>query len=65
LFGIRKRGKQQPLGAPLAGDEAERKGRSEPRIAVALREAALRLNAVTPEDFDAWVRPEAMLRPAG
>lgn len=30
-----------------------------------LREAALRLNAVTPEDFDAWVRPEAMLRPAG
>jgi len=30
-----------------------------------LREAALRLNAVTAEEFDAWVRPEAMLRPGG
>ena len=30
---------------------------------VTLREAALRLNAVTPEEFDAWVRPEAMLHP--
>jgi fumarate hydratase, class II len=28
-----------------------------------LREAALRLNAVTPEEFDAWVRPDAMLGP--
>jgi len=30
-----------------------------------LRDAALRLNAVTAEEFDAWVKPEAMLRPAG
>ncbi|MBX9750547.1 MAG: class II fumarate hydratase [Roseococcus sp.] len=28
-----------------------------------LREAALRLEAVTAEEFDAWVRPEAMLSP--
>jgi len=28
-----------------------------------LREAALRLNAVSAEEFDAWVRPEAMLHP--
>jgi fumarate hydratase class II len=30
---------------------------------VTLREAALRLGFVTPEQFDAWVRPEAMTRP--
>ena len=30
-----------------------------------LREAALRLGAVTAEEFDAWVRPEAMLKPDG
>ncbi len=29
-----------------------------------LRDAAARLGFVTPEDFDRWVRPEAMLRPA-
>jgi fumarate hydratase, class II len=28
-----------------------------------LREAALRLGYVTPEDFDRWVRPEAMIGP--
>ncbi len=28
-----------------------------------LRDAAARLNLVTPEDFDRWVRPEHMLRP--
>lgn len=28
-----------------------------------LREAALALDAVKPEDFDRWVRPEAMLGP--
>lgn len=28
-----------------------------------LRDAAARLGFVTPEDFDRWVRPEAMLRP--
>jgi fumarate hydratase class II len=30
-----------------------------------LRDAAARLGFVTPEDFDRWVRPEAMLRPGG
>ncbi len=30
-----------------------------------LRDAAARLGHVTPEDFDRWVRPEAMLRPEG
>ncbi|WP_424811747.1 class II fumarate hydratase [Roseococcus sp. YIM B11640] len=30
-----------------------------------LRQAALRLGAVGAEDFDAWVKPEAMLRPGG
>jgi fumarate hydratase, class II len=28
-----------------------------------LRETALALGLVTPEDFDRWVRPEAMLGP--
>ncbi|BDG71133.1 class II fumarate hydratase [Roseomonas fluvialis] len=30
-----------------------------------LRDAAARLGFVTPEDFDRWVRPEAMLHPGG
>ncbi len=28
-----------------------------------LRQAALRLGSVSAEDFDAWVKPEAMLKP--
>ncbi|MBT7645869.1 MAG: hypothetical protein HN768_02320, partial [Rhodospirillaceae bacterium] len=30
-----------------------------------LKEAALALELMTSEEFDAWVRPENMVRPAG
>ena len=33
------------------------------REGLSLREAALKLGAVTGEDYDRWVRPEAMTRP--
>ena len=32
---------------------------------ITLKEAAARLGHVAPEDFDRWVRPEQMVRPAG
>lgn len=35
------------------------------RQEITLREAALKLGFVTPEQFDEWVRPEAMTQPGG
>ena len=44
-------------GAAEIAKKAHHEGRT-------LREAALALGYVTAEDFDRWVRPEAMIGPA-
>ena len=50
--------------APHIGyDKAAQVARQAHAAGLALRDAALQLGVVSAEDFDRWVRPEAMLRP--
>ncbi len=50
--------------APHIGyDKAAQVARHAHAAGLGLRDAALQLGAVSAEDFDRWVRPEAMLRP--
>jgi fumarate hydratase class II len=50
--------------APHIGyDDAARIARAAHANGATLREEAERLGLVSAEDFDAWVRPEAMLAP--
>jgi fumarate hydratase class II len=44
-------------------DEAARIAKKAHAENLSLRDAALALGSVTPEQFDAWVRPERMLAP--
>ena len=52
--------------APHIGyDEAARIAKKAHAEGTSLREAALSLGSVTPQQFDAWVRPEEMIRSRG
>lgn len=53
------------LNPHIGYDSAARIARLAHRKGVSLREAALELGLLTAEQFDAWVRPEAMTGPSG
>ena len=51
------------LGPRLGYDAAARIAKTAHEHGISLREAALQLRLLTAEQFDAWVRPEQMVRP--
>ena len=53
------------LNPRIGYDKAAAIAKKAHRDGTTLREAALALGHVTAEQFDAWVRPEAMVGPAG
>ena len=54
---------QAPDALQIAGEIGFQRALGELVQLVAVREAALALGYVSAEDFERWVRPEAMIRP--
>ena len=51
------------LNNKIGYDKAAAAAKKAHREGTSLKEAALSLGLVTSEEFDAWVRPEDMIRP--
>ncbi|MBT7614205.1 MAG: class II fumarate hydratase, partial [Rhodospirillaceae bacterium] len=53
------------LNSHIGYDNAAKVAKKAHAEGTTLKEAALALELMTSEEFDAWVRPENMVRPAG